>query len=138
MTAVLAPQNVFSVVPAGAPVSVYSEHAIFAVDMGGPDDCSIGLALDVSATIAPIVLLPGFVLPRRRALAITHAPTDIAVALAAACDWALSTRIQSGFANLRRIHVTTCIQERLDLHSAAFSTRINCDQRRAQTRAICE
>ena len=111
MTAVLAPQNVFSVVPAGAPVSVYSEHAIFAVDMGGPDDCSIGLALDVSATVTPIVLLPGFVLPRCRELAITHAPTDIAAALAAARDWAPSTGIQPGFANLRRIRAAAAARQ---------------------------
>ena len=36
------------------------------------------------------------------------------------------------------IVVATCIQKRSDLHSAAFSTRINCDQRPPQTRDNCE
>ena len=34
--------------------------------------------------------------------------------------------------------VTTCIHKRPDLHSAAFSTRINCVQRPPQTRDNCE
>ena len=111
MTAVLASQHVVGVVPAGGPVSAYDEHTIFAVDIGDPAGCSIGLALDVSATITPVVLLPGFALPRRGQLAIAHAPADITAALAAARDWTPSAAIPPGLANLRQMRAAAAARQ---------------------------